>query len=133
MAIIGIGIDATEIVRMQAALEDPTTGARFKARVFTAGEQGYCDGRGVGRWQSYAARFAAKEAAMKALGLGWGGRIGWLDIEVTRAEEGRPTIGLHGKGRVAAAAAGVDRLHLALTHTRDVAIAQVTAEGIPER
>ncbi len=131
MAIVGTGIDVAEVGRMQAALEAPGTGARFKARVFTLGEQRYCDARGLGRYQSYAARFAAKEATMKALGLGWGRRIGWLDIEVVRGEDGRPTVRLHGKGEVAAAAVGAARLHLALSHTRDVAVAQVVAEGGP--
>lgn len=131
MAIVGTGIDAAEVARLRSAIEDPATGTRFKTRVFTAGEQRYCDARGAGRWQSYAARFAAKEATMKALGVGWGARIGWLDIEVVRAADDRPTVVLHGKGRDAAAAAGVARLHLALTHTREVAIAQVVAESDP--
>ena len=128
MAIVGTGIDVAEVARVQAALEAPATGARFKARVFTTEEQRYCEARGAGRYQSYAARFAAKEATMKALGVGWGRHIGWLDIEVVRAEDGRPTVQLHGKGVVAAAATGAARLHLALTHTRDVALAQVVAE-----
>lgn len=129
MAIIGTGIDAAEIERVRAALEHATTGVRFKTRVYTPNEQRYCDGRGSGRWESYAVRFAAKEATMKALGLGWGGRIGWLDVEVVRAADGRPTLALHGKGKAAADAAGVIRFHLALTHTRELAIAQVVAEG----
>jgi holo-[acyl-carrier protein] synthase len=131
MAIVGTGVDVAEVARVRAALDAPATGARFKARVFTAGEQRYCDARGVGRYQSYAARFAAKEAVMKALGLGWGRHIGWLDVEVVRAEDGRPTLRLHGKGAVAAAAAGVACLHLALSHTREIAVAQVVAEGDP--
>lgn len=129
MAIVGTGVDAVEIARVRAALEDATTGPRFRARVFTTGEQAYCEGRGTGQWESYAARFAAKEATMKALGVGWGSRIGWLDVEVVRAEDGRPTLVLHGKGWTTATAVGVARLHLALTHTRDVAIAQVVAES----
>lgn len=131
MAIVGTGVDVEDVARVRAALEEPSTGARFKARVFTVEEQRYCDGRGAGRHQSYAARFAAKEAVMKALGLGWGRYIGWLDVEVVRAADGRPALRLHGKGAAAASAAGVTRLHLALSHTRDVAIAQVVAEGDP--
>jgi holo-[acyl-carrier protein] synthase len=129
MAIIGTGVDVAEVARVRAALLDPTTGDRFKARVFTAGEQQYCDGRGAGRYQSYAARFAAKEAMMKALGYGWGRHVGWLDIEVERVPDGRPTVRLHGKGAAAAAAAGVTRIHLALTHTRDIAVAQIVMEN----
>lgn len=128
MPIVGTGIDAAEIARVRAALDEPRTGARFTARVFTPGEQAYCDARGTGRYESYAARFAAKEATMKAFGLGWGAQMGWLDIEVAREPDGRPTIVLHGKGATAATAAGVTRVHLALTHTRDVAIAQVVLE-----
>ena len=127
-SIVGTGIDVAEVARVRAALEDPQTGARFKARVFTAGEQKYCEARGVGRYQSYAARFAAKEAMMKALGYGWGRHIGWLDIEVARESDGRPTVRLHGKGAASAASAGVSRVHVALTHTREIAIAQVVVE-----
>ena len=129
MPIVGTGIDVAEVARVRAALADSKTGARFKARVFTAAEQQYCEGRGAGRYQSYAARFAAKEAVMKALGYGWGRHVGWLDIEVVRESDGRPTIHLHGKGAVAAAAAGVTRVHVALTHTRDIAVAQVVIEN----
>lgn len=128
MPIVGTGVDVCEVGRMQAALEEPRTGARFTARVFTAGEQQYCEKRGVGRSQSYAARFAAKEATMKALGHGWGRYVGWLDIEVVRAEDGRPTVHLHGKAAATAAAGGVTRIHLALTHTRDIAVAHVVTE-----
>ena len=128
MPIVGTGVDVAEVARVRAALEDPQTGARFKARVFTAGEQKYCEARGVGRYQSYAARFAAKEAMMKALGYGWGRHIGWLDIEVGRESDGRPTVRLHGKGAASAASAGVSRVHVALTHTREIAIAQVVVE-----
>jgi holo-[acyl-carrier protein] synthase len=129
MPIVGTGLDACEVGRIQAALDEPRTGARFKARVFTAGEQRYCEQRGAGRFQSYAARFAAKEATMKALGHGWGRHVGWLDVEVVRAEDGRPTIVLHGKAAATAHDAGVARIHLALTHTRDLAIAQVVTES----
>ncbi len=133
MAIIGTGVDVAEVARVRAALEEPATGARFKARVFTPDEQRYCDARGAARYESYAVRFAAKEAAMKALGLGWGRTIGWRDVEVVRGEAGRPTLCLHGKGAAAAAAAGVTRLHVALSHTREIAFAQVVAEDDTDR
>ena len=128
MPIVGTGIDVAEIARVRAALDEPRTGERFKTRVFTAGEQAYCESRGAGRYESYAARFAAKEATMKALGVGWGAQMSWLDVEVLREPDGRPTVQLHGKGAATAAAAGVARVHLALTHTRDVAVAQVVLE-----
>ena len=128
MPIVGTGVDVAEVARVRAALEHPETGARFKARVFTAGEQRYCEARGVGRYQSYAARFAAKEATMKALGHGWGRHIGWLDIEVVREPDGRPMVHLRGKGVACAAAAGATRIHLALTHTKEIATAYVVLE-----
>ena len=126
--IVGTGVDVAEVTRVRAALEDPKTGVRFRDRVFTAGEQAYCEGRGIGRHQSYAARFAAKEAAMKALGHGWGKYVGWLDVEVIRASDGRPELRLSGKAVATATAMGVARIHLALTHTAEVAVAQVIFE-----
>jgi len=129
MPILGTGVDVAEVARVRTALEDPTTGARFRNRVFTAGEQRYCEGRGVGRYQSYAARFAAKEATMKALGHGWGRYVGWLDVEIARETDGRPHVRLHGKAAATAASAGVARVHLALTHTAEVAVAQVVLES----
>lgn len=126
--IVGIGVDVAEVARVQAAIERPKTGARFLARVFTAGEQAYCDRRGRGRFQSYAARFAAKEATMKAFGRGWGATFRWLDIEVVRPSGERPTIVLAGLAAEYAATLGVNAMHLALTHTADIAVAEVIAE-----
>ena len=128
MAIIGTGVDLVTIARLRAALDNPRTGERFRAHVFTAAEQAYCDDRGRGRYESYAARFAAKEAAMKALGCGWGRDAGWLDIEVGGAHGGAPEIVLTGRAADYARSIGITRLHLALTHTADLAMAQVIAE-----
>lgn len=127
--IIAVGNDLAEIDRMRAALEDPRTGARFRDRVFTPGEQEYCERRRVVKYQSYAARFAAKEATMKALGRGWGRHVGWLDIEVVRPRGSRPHLVLHGKAKAYAESLGIQRFHLALTHTSVLAEAQVIAEG----
>lgn len=127
--IFGLGNDLAEIDRIRAAIEDPRTGQRFRDRVYTAGEQEYCETRRAAKYQSYAARFAAKEATMKALGKGWGRYVGWLDIEVVRPRGSRPTIVLHGKAREYAYSLGVVRLHLALTHTAALAEAVVVAEG----
>lgn len=131
--IIAIGNDLAEVGRLRAALEHPKTGARFRDRVFTPGEQAYCERRGRGKYQSYAARFAAKEATMKALGRGWGQYVGWQDIEVVRRRGSRPEIVLHGKAAAYAASLGVRRLHLALTHTAALAEAYVVAEGEGKR
>jgi holo-[acyl-carrier protein] synthase len=127
--IIAIGIDLAEIDRIKSALENPATGTRFRNRVYTEGEQGYCESRRAGKYQSYAARFAAKEATMKALGRGWGPYVGWLDVEVMRRRGSRPEIILHGKAKEYAASLGIVRFHLALTHTYTLAEAQVIAEG----
>lgn len=127
--IVAIGTDLTEVERIRSALDNPRSGRRFRDRIFTPGEQTYCERRGSGVYESYAARFAAKEAVMKALGLGWGAQLGWLDIEVRRRPGARPEILLSGRATAHAASLGVRRLHLALTHTATLAEAQVVAEG----
>jgi holo-[acyl-carrier protein] synthase len=126
--IFAIGNDIAEVDRIRTALEAARTGPRFRDRVFTPGEQEYCERRRVVKYQSYAARFAAKEATMKALGRGWGRYVGWLDIEVVRPRGARPQIVLHGKAKAYAASLGVAYLHLALTHTAALAEAVVVAE-----
>jgi holo-[acyl-carrier protein] synthase len=127
--IIAIGNDLAEVDRIKAAVDDPRIGARFRDRVYTKGEQAYCESRRAGKYQSYAARFAAKEATMKALGRGWGRYVGWLDIEVVRKRGSRPEIVLHGKAKEYAESLGITRFHLALTHTALLAEAVVVAEG----
>ncbi len=126
--IFGIGNDVAEVERVRAALARPRTGQRFRKRVFTPGEQAYCERRGKAKYQSYAARFAAKEATMKALGRGWGRAVGWGDVEVVRRPGSRPEIVLHGKAKAYAAGHNIRQLHLALTHTATLAEAQVIAE-----
>ena len=124
MAIVGTGVDLAEVSRMQAALEDPRTGARFRTRVFTEGEQRYCEGRGVGRYQSYAARFAAKEATMKALGTGHTRGVLWRDIEVFR-HGGPPQLRLSGGALRHFEAMRARRSLLTITHAEALAMAQV--------
>jgi len=126
--ILGIGVDLAEVDRIRDALERPATGGRFRSRVFTAGEQAYCERRRR-KYESYAARFAAKEAVMKALGRGWSREVAWIEIEVVRQRGGRPTIQLHGKTRAFAERLGVRHMHLALTHTAETAMAEVIAEA----
>ncbi len=126
--IAGTGIDVIEVERVERALNRPLTGARFRQRVFTPGESAYCEGRGRQRFQSYAARFAAKEATMKALGTGWNRNVGWNEIEVYRERGRAPTIRLHGKTAEFAARRGLARFHLSITHTAGSAIAHVIAE-----
>ncbi|MFN8624700.1 MAG: holo-ACP synthase [Candidatus Binatia bacterium] len=125
--IVGVGIDIVAVARIREALERVRTGARFRARVFTPEEVAYC-GRRRNAHESYAARFAAKEATMKALGRGFGEGLAWRDIEVVRAT-GAPSIRLVGDALIRAQALGVSRLHLSLTHEGDLAVACVIAES----
>src|SRR2546430_15697566 len=94
--IVGLGVDVCDVARIRRALEG-RAGGRFQARVFTAAEQAYCEQRRRGRFASYAARFAAKEAAMKALGTGWADGIRWQDLEVVPPPNGPPSLVLHGR------------------------------------
>jgi holo-[acyl-carrier protein] synthase len=125
--ILGIGVDIVEVARIRAGLDNPRTGARFQARVFTEQEIAYCRRRHNAA-ESFAARFAAKEATMKALGRGFGQGIAWREIEVTRGE-GAPGVRLSGGAQAYAEALGIRRIHLSLSHTADLAIAYVIAES----
>ncbi len=126
--IIAIGTDAVEVERIRRAIDHAQWGERFRQRVFTAGEIAYCVK--LARYaESFAARFAAKEAVMKALGTGYGRGVWWRDIEVVRPS-GRPTIVLHGGALERAAAIGATRWHLSLTHTAGQAMAHVVAEAV---
>jgi holo-[acyl-carrier protein] synthase len=124
--IVGIGVDEVDVERMARSLARTPT---LAARLFTDGERAYAAAaRPATASQRYAARFAAKEAVLKALGAGLGA-CGFHDIEVVRAESGAPSVALHRAAVGLAAAAGVERWHLSLTHTDTVATAFVVAEG----
>jgi holo-[acyl-carrier protein] synthase len=124
--IVGIGIDLVEIARFQAALD--RGGERLVRRVFTVGERAACEPKAKPALH-FAARFAAKEAAFKALGTGWSGGIAWTDAEVVSDEGGRPSLVLSGRAALVAARLGVARAHLSLTHTDSAAGACVVLEG----
>jgi len=124
--IVGTGIDIAEVPRIRHAIE--RFGDRFLQRIFTAGEIHYCDAK-ANRIERYAARFAAKEAAMKALGTGWNHGVRWRDCEVVRMPGGRPTISFHGRAAEFAARLGVKNAALSLSHTAEQAIAQVILEN----
>ena len=126
--IIGTGVDLAEVDRIQQALEDPRIGLRFRQRVFTEKEIAYCENRRRGKYESYAGRFAAKEAVMKALGRGWGSKVCWLDIEVVRARSGKPEIALHDKTAELADQLGIRRWALSITHTKQHGLAYVIAQ-----
>ena len=121
MEIIGLGLDATEIARVAATIE--RYGERFLAKVFTPGEIAYCR-RKRDAASSFAARFAAKEAAMKALGTGFSRGVYWKGIEVVR-RSGPPQLQFHGGAAARAAAMGVTGSLVTLTHSRELAIAHV--------
>ena len=124
--IVGTGIDIAEVPRIAASIK--RFGDRFITRIFTPGEIRYCDSK-ANRIERYAARFAAKEAAMKAIGTGWNYGVSWQDIEVTRQPGGRPTILFHRKAAEFAARIGAKHIALSLTHTKDFAMAQVILEN----
>src|SRR6266702_4700935 len=116
--IISAGVDLVEVERIQQALEDSRNGRRCRERVFTEKEILYCEKKRRGKYESYGARFAAKEAVMKALGRGWGSKVRWLDIEVVRARSGKPNIALHDKTARLADQLGIRRWSLSVTHTK---------------
>ncbi len=122
--IIGVGIDIVEISRIAAAIKRKT----FIDRVFTPAEQAYCENRGVQRAASYAARFAAKEAVLKALGTGLRGGT-WQDVEITNNNLGRPLVQMTGYYQNLAGELGVQEIYLSVTHAREYAAAQVVLWG----
>jgi holo-[acyl-carrier protein] synthase len=124
--IVGSGIDLIEVPRIARSIE--RFGAHFLQRLFTQTEIAYCQRKTRTAAESFAARFAAKEAGAKALGTGIGCGVTWREIEVGREPGGRPTLRLHGRAAQLAAAAGVRRIALSLTHTAELAIASVTME-----
>ncbi len=123
--IIGLGVDIAEVPRIRAAIE--RRGQPFLRRVYTPNEIEYCE-RFKNRFERYAGRFAAKEASMKALGTGWRRGVRWVDFEVVREQSGRPTLALAGEAAKIAAALGVRRISLSITHTESQALAQVIFE-----
>lgn len=121
--IVGLGLDLCDTPRIDGMLT--RWGTRFSARVFTASERSYCDSKACSA-QHYAARFAAKEAALKALGVPSG--LSWHEMEVAGGGGGPPALVLHGKALDAAKALGASEFHLTLTHAGDFAAAVVVLE-----
>lgn len=124
--IVGLGVDITEVDRIEAAIE--RRGRPFLERIFTPAEIAYCETHRH-RAERFAGRFAAKEAAMKALGTGWARGVRWVDIEVVRAPGGKPTLKLSGESRSIADRIGVKNIALTITHTGNTALAVVIFEG----
>jgi len=124
--IVGTGVDLAEVDRVRKAIE--RFGERFLQRVFTPAEIAYVERRGS-RYQRYAARFAAKEAGMKALGTGWRRGVRWQDFEVANLPSGKPTLLLHGVAARFAERQGVTAVSLSLTHTDALGMAFVVLEA----
>jgi len=122
----GVGIDLIELKRFQAALK--RQGIPLLAKLFTAAERRYCDDK-WNRVAHYAARFAAKEAVLKAMGTGWSGGIRWTDVEIARGPSGAVTVRLAGQAKKVAAKRRIRRIHLNITHAQTYAAAVAVAEG----
>lgn len=124
--IVGLGVDIAEVGRVKAAIE--RHGETFLRRVYTPSEREYCE-RFKNKFERYAGRFAAKEAAMKALGTGWSRGVRWVDVEVVREKGGKPTMKLAGEASNVAERMGVKNIALSITHTANQAFAQVIFEN----
>ena len=127
--IVGIGADIIEIDRMKRAVE--RSQGRIAQRLFTEREAAYC-ARHKNQFQHYAGRFAAKEAAFKALGTGWSGGIAWRDVEVQNAPSGKPSLVLHGRAKEIGERLGVTAIHLTISHSDRYALAQVILERMKD-
>ncbi len=125
--IVSVGIDIIEVYRIRETLSRTP---RFTERVFTKNERAYCDAKGAASAQSYAARFAAKEAFLKALKTGWRGKITWHDIEIVSDENGVPSLEIRGEARKILDNLEANQIHLSLSHTTEHAVAQVILEKV---
>lgn len=124
--IAGTGLDVAEVDRIRAAIE--RFGRRFIERVYTPAEIAYVE-RKANRFERYAARFAAKEAGMKAIGTGWRHGVRWRDFEVANLPSGKPALILHGVAERFAQRLGVKTISLSITHSAAIAVAFVILEN----
>ena len=124
--IVGTGVDLAEVDRIRNAIE--RHGRRFIERIYTPAEIAYVE-RKANRYERYAARFAAKEAGMKAIGTGWKRGVRWHDFEVVNLPSGRPTLRLHGVAADVAKSLGVTAIQLSITHTAQLGMAHVILEA----
>lgn len=125
--IVSIGIDIVEVYRIRETISRTP---RFVERVYTRAERAYCESKGAAAAQSFAARFAAKEAFLKALKTGWRGKITWHDIEICSDEAGVPSLKIEGEAKDIMKNLGANQIHLSLSHTTEHAVAQVILEKI---
>lgn len=124
--ILSIGIDIVEVYRIRDTIARTP---RFAERVFTAAERKYCESRGAAGAASYAGRFAAKEAFLKALKTGWRGRITWHDVEVVLDDAGVPSLNITGEAKKLLHEMRATRAHLSIAHTTEHAVAEVLLES----
>jgi holo-[acyl-carrier protein] synthase len=124
--LIGTGVDLIEVERIAQSIE--RYGERFLRRIYTDDEIAYCSRRRSSA-ESFAARFAAKEAGAKALGTGISRGVTWSEFQIEREPSGRPILELRGRAAQLAAELGVKRISLSLTHTGSLAMATVMMEG----
>lgn len=123
--IVSIGTDIVEVYRIAETIERTP---RFVERVYTERERAYCNAKGAAAAQSYAARFAAKEAFLKALKTGWRGKVTWHDMEILNDELGVPTMIVTGEALNLMKGLGATRIHLSISHTTEHAVANVVLE-----
>lgn len=128
MAVVGHGIDVIEVERIERMLDIHPQ--RFLERTFTAAEQALSEGRGKGRGEAYAGRFAAKEAVMKVLGTGWRRGVAFAEIEILQHPTGEPHVVLHGRTAEVARERGVARVWITISHIAAIAVA--SAIGVDE-
>lgn len=123
--IVSIGVDIIEVYRIRETIKRTP---RFVERVFTEKERAYCVSKGAAAAQSYGARFAAKEAFLKALKTGWRGKVTWHDMEILSDELGAPSLSVRNEARILMENLGANRIHLSISHTTEHAVAQVVLE-----
>ncbi|MGB7758916.1 MAG: holo-[acyl-carrier-protein] synthase [Bryobacteraceae bacterium] len=123
--IVGTGVDLAEVPRVRHLIE--RYGRRFIERIYTPSEIAYVE-RKANRFERFAARFAAKEAGMKAIGTGWRHGVTWQDFEVANLPSGKPTLRLHGVAAQVAEKLGARRISLSLTHTAEYGLAHLILE-----
>lgn len=130
LLIVGCGIDLVKIERIEKIIK--RWGDNFTSRIFTISERGYCEKKKDNKYQSYAGKFAAKEALLKALGLGLRG-VNWKEIEITNNELGQPIIDTSGKLKNIVLTKGVSKYFITISHTKEYAIAEVILEGLLDK
>jgi len=123
--IFGIGTDIVEVKRVEKMV---AKGRQYLETIFTENEMDYCDTK-AGKSEHYAARYAAKEAVLKALGTGWRGGFAYSDIEITNEELGKPQVFVRGKVRNFFEHHQIQQTSISLSHTKEIAIAVIILEN----